>query len=378
MTAKYDVFKAKTKTGWNLLLRKPIAVIEAEEANEALARELSLFDMLCIGIGGTVGTGIFATAGTIISGTAGPAAVLSWMIAGAACCLSGFAYMELTTRVPSSGSSYAYAYYALGELPAFIAGFLLTLEYGVAGAGVARSWAAKVQQFAEAEHPGTSYAWLNEEHYNLMAGLVQALAVCILLAGLRFGKLFINTITITKICLVIFMIIAGGTTMNMENYSPLIPDVKIVNDEERYGWRGVMLGASQAFFGYVGFDEVCCLAAEAKNPRKTMPLAVIGTVAGTCILSALASYVLAGMQPFEQVVGFAEAFTSVNLPWASTLVRVGETLTSTFSFVDFKLFIVKYLCIYSSSACRRFDCILGSTSFTICYGSRWPFTSNLL
>ena len=315
-----------------IFTKKPMAVIRAEEANETLPRQLRLFDLLCIGIGGTVGTGIFATAGEIINGTAGPAAAISWMIAGFACCLSGFAYMELSSRVPSSGSCYAYAYYALGELPAVIGASLLTLEYGVSGAGVARSWAAKVQNWAEDLDKGSNYSWLNEDHVNLMGCLIQALSVVVLLAGLRFGKVFINTITVTKVSLVFLMIIAGFSAMETSNLTPFVParnETTIDGDtEERYGYQGVMLGASSAFFGYVGFDEVCCLAAEAQNPRKIMPLAVIGVVLGTCLLSTLSSLALAGLQDYRDITnGFSGAFGAANLEWAKQIVQAGEVLT---------------------------------------------------
>ncbi|KDO20911.1 hypothetical protein SPRG_22340 [Saprolegnia parasitica CBS 223.65] len=126
---------------------KPIAVIDAEERKEELPRELGLVDLILIGVGSTVGSGVFATTGDIISQTAGAAAFLSWLIAGFSCILNGFAYMEMSSLVPSSGSTYAYSYYGLGELPAVVAGWLLTLEYGICSAGVARSWADKVHEW---------------------------------------------------------------------------------------------------------------------------------------------------------------------------------------------------------------------------------------
>ncbi|KAG9401922.1 hypothetical protein AC1031_007627 [Aphanomyces cochlioides] len=174
----------------NIFRTKPIDVINAEEQKEELRRELGLWDLIAIGVGGTVGSGVFATTGDIISGAAGPAAFLSWMIAGVSCILSGFAYMEMSSLVPSSGSTYAYAYHVLGELSAAIAAWLLPLEYGMSGAGVARSWAAKVQEWAQ--EGGGHYAWLNDDSFNLLGCLVVVVSMLILLAGLRFGKFFIN------------------------------------------------------------------------------------------------------------------------------------------------------------------------------------------
>ncbi|OQS07350.1 Amino Acid-Polyamine-Organocation (APC) Family, partial [Thraustotheca clavata] len=314
----------------NLFRTKPIEVIEAEERKEELPRELGLRDLIMIGIGSTVGSGVFATTGDIISGAAGPAAFIGWLIAGFSCILSGFAYMEMSSLIPSSGSTYAYSYHILGELPAVVGAWLLTLEYGVAGAGVARSWGTKVQQWLQegSSHPST-YDWLNEPHYSLLASLIMVVSVAILLVGIKFGKFFINIVTGTKILVVIFIIIAGFTATNVDNLSPFIPP----RDEaaNKYGFQGMMLGASQAFFGYVGFDEVCCLAAEAKDPRRIMPRAVIGTILGTMCLSAFASLALSGMMKYnetpDQGFYFSAGFQNVGYMWASTIVHFGEVCT---------------------------------------------------
>ncbi|KAF4320098.1 hypothetical protein JM18_004338 [Phytophthora kernoviae] len=311
----------------NILRTKPLAVIHAEEAAEELPRQLSLFDLLCIGIGGTVGTGVFSTTGEIISGTAGPAAFVSWMIAGLVCCINALAYMELVTRVPSSGSTYAYSFYALGELPAVVAAWLLTLEYGVSGSGVARSWATKVQDWLEEEHPEHSYQWLNEDYTNLLGAVMMALCVGVLLMGVRFGKWFVNVITSIKVLVVLFIIIAGFAYMEPDNLSPFVPERQDVDGTMAFGTQGIITGASSAFFGYVGFDEVCCLAAEAKNPKKIMPLAVIGVVTGTMFLSSFASLVLSGMIPYQQAESFGAGFDYQNANWAAQIVRAGETCT---------------------------------------------------
>lgn len=314
----------------NVFRTKPLEVIQAEEKTEELPRSLSLFDLICIGIGSTVGSGIFATSGVIISKTAGPAAVISWMIGGFVCCINAFAYMELTTRVPSSGSTYAYAYHAMGELPAVIGAWLITLEYGVSGAGVARSWAEKMEKWLSEQISGTDFHFLNLKYANIFAASIQAICVLILLMGIRFGKRFVNTMTVIKVAVVLFIIIAGFAAMSVSNLSPFVPP-RHMNQADppvmAFGVQGIISGASQAFFGYIGFDEVCCLAAEAKNPKKTMPLAVIGVVLGTMFLSAFASFALAGMVPAEQADEFAHGFNAVGWPWAAQIVRFGECIT---------------------------------------------------
>ncbi|EQC27208.1 hypothetical protein SDRG_15010 [Saprolegnia diclina VS20] len=318
-----------------LFRTKPIEVIHAEERKEELPRELGLIDLILIGIGGTVGSGVFATTGDIISQTAGAAAFISWMIAGFSCILSCFAYMEMSSIIPSSGSTYAYSYHILGELPAVIAAWLLTLEYGMSGAGVARSWATKVQDWAKEDLPinSTKVDWLNDENYSFLACLVMILSVAILLGGIKFGKIFINTITTTKIAVVLFVIVAGFSFINTDNLSPFVPELipATEKDPAQFGVQGVMLGASQAFFGYVGFDEVCCMAAEAKNPRKTVPRAVIGVILGTMVLSSFASLALAGMMPYDANPSngfyFSAGFQYQGYNWAGTIVHIGEVCT---------------------------------------------------
>ncbi|RLN46088.1 hypothetical protein BBJ29_005210 [Phytophthora kernoviae] len=311
----------------NVMRTKPMSVINAEEVAEELPRHLSLFDLLCIGIGSTVGSGVFSTSGEIISTTAGPAAFVSWIIAGLVCCINALAYMELVTCIPSSGSTYAYAYHAMGELPAVVAAWLLTLEYGVSGSGVARSWATKVQDWLEEEHPEYSYQWLNEDYTNLLGAVMMALCVGVLLVGVRFGKWFVNTITTIKVFVVLFIIVVGFSFMNTDNLSPFVPERQDVDGSMAFGAQGIITGASSAFFGYTGFDEVCCLAAEAKNPKKIMPLAVIGVVTGTMFLSAFASLALSGMIPYQQAESFGSGFDYQNANWAAQIVRAGETCT---------------------------------------------------
>ncbi|EGZ24265.1 hypothetical protein PHYSODRAFT_483689 [Phytophthora sojae] len=301
------------RSGFSALWRtKPLAVIDAEERSQDIPRTLNLFDLCCIGVGGTIGSGIFSTAGSIISETAGPAAVLSWLVGGVICCLNALAYMELSTRVPSSGSTYAYAYHTIGELPAVVAAWLLTLEYA---------------EWLLIEHPDKSFHWLNLQSANLSGGLIQFLSMVVLLMGVRFGKAFVNIVTIVKMCVVAFIIIAGFAAMNPNNLSPFVPARVELDGDMSFGTQGIITGASQAFFGYVGFDEVCCLAGETKNPKKIMPIAVMSVVVGTMVLSTLCSLVLAGMVNYLDAGSFGDGFEGHGWKWAGTIVRAGEVVT---------------------------------------------------
>jgi basic amino acid/polyamine antiporter, APA family len=304
---------AISKVWRKAFLRKPIAICLAEENAEKLERTLSLTDLLAIGIGGTVGSGVFVLAGLIAHDYAGPGVVWSWLIAGAGCSFSAMSYAEMSCRIPSAGSSYAYVFHGLGELPAVIAAWCLCLEYGIrfapstsflflshcplpppppslfplhSGSAVARSWGEKIVTWTEMINI-TIWAPLNPglAGINIFAGLLQAACVGLLLLGVEMGKVTVNCFTILKMLLVLFMIFAGLCLFrkdNVENWTPK-------------GMSGVFRGATSAFFGYLGYDEVCCLAAEAKDPHRTLPIAVFGTIGTVTVLYALSSLALVGM-----------------------------------------------------------------------------------
>lgn len=298
-----------------------------------MERTLGLFDLIMIGIGGTVGSGVFATAGLIASAYAGPAAVLSWLIAGAGCILSGFSFMELSCLIPSTGSTYAYAYHSLGELPAMFAGFLLTLEYGVSSAGGARSWSDKFTNWMETELQVTGPAWMKpkDSTVDLYAGLLMTLCVVVVLCGMQAGKMLVNVVTMTKISVVLFIIVVGFMKFDVDNITPLVPESSTNGlGQVVFGLPGVFLGASASFFGYIGYDEVCCLAGEAKNPTRNIPRAVIGTIVGAALLSTLATFALVGMQKYTDIdtgESFGKAFEHAGWPWAATIVTTGEVFT---------------------------------------------------
>ncbi|KAF0737969.1 hypothetical protein Ae201684P_004740 [Aphanomyces euteiches] len=313
---------------------KSLGRLQDELHHDVHHRTLSDFDLLMIGIGGTVGSGVFATAGLIARFYAGPSAVLSWILAGLGCILSGAAFMELSGLIPAHGSTYAYSYHALGEYPAVVAGFLLTLEYGIACAGNARAWSSKFAVWLELIFNVQGPAWMKPENtsIDLYACFLMTACVLIVLCGLDIGKRLINAITLTKIAVVLFIIIAGLSKFHPEYMEPFIPPASVspATGQTVFGWPGIMLGASASFYGYIGYDEVCCLAGEAINPRKNIPRAVLGTVIGAAILSILATLSVVGMQRYQFIdvdESYGEAFKAVGYAWASPIVATGEVLT---------------------------------------------------
>eukprot|EP01041_Mallomonas_annulata_P007041 gene7041-14322_t len=288
------------------------------EGNECkLERNLSAIDLIAIGVGSTVGSGIFVLTGLIASTYAGPGVVWSWLIAGVGCVFSAMSYAEMSSRIPSSGSSYAYVYYSLGEFPAVITAWCLTLEYGMSGAAVARSWGDKMVSWLHSLGVEVWTPFNPGYNVNIFAGLLQLMSTGALLLDANTGKMTIYFFTVLKLALIGFITIAGLSlfmSKNVHNWAP-------------YGSGGVLRGATSAFFGYIGYDEVCCMAAETKNPQKMLPIAIFGTIGIVTVLYVLASLALVGMMPSDQISpdsGFSTAFAD---RLVNQLIATGELIT---------------------------------------------------
>ena len=230
-------------------LKKPMSVYRDEEVHGhgGLERKMSLFDLLMIGIGGTMGSGVFALAGLIANQYSGPAVVLSFMIAGGSCLFSAASYGELSCRIPSAGSSYAYVYNCMGEYFAVITAWCLTLEYGISAAAVARNWGDKlVIWFMRIEGVQLWPIFQATGYINVFAGLLQAICVIVLMMGMDISKMTINFFTVFKLVLIAFMILAGFSCFNSANLAPFEP----------FGVSGIMKGATSCIFGLLGYDEV--------------------------------------------------------------------------------------------------------------------------
>lgn len=304
-----------------------------DEPAEQLHRHLSLLDLLGIGVGGTVGSGIFVLTGQIASQYAGRATWCSFALSGMAAMCSGLCFAELSGRIPATGSTYAYAKLCWGRLAAVVAAACLTLEYAMSGAAVARTWGDKVILMASLdsnEYPSdkpSAYHWLQPMGLNVPAFLISASSTFILLAGIRESKLVTNVFASLKMSLVTFMILGGfwlwfrkdpSTNLQVVPWAPL-------------GAPGIFRGATSSFFGYLGYDEVCCVAAEARNPARNMPRAVLGTLGIVTTTYILASLVLANMvddpTQLSATSGFPSAFQLRRVEWAASIAAWGEILT---------------------------------------------------
>ena len=346
-----------------------------------LHRHLSLFDLVCVGVGATVGSGVFVLIGLIASTSAGPAVFISWSIAGLAACASGLCYAELGARFPSAGSSYVYAKETMGELASVIAAACLTLEYTGSASAVARSWGDKVVTYIRSRNsdsifipildPGLGInpcafvvslasviaaACLTLEYtgsasavarswgdkvvtyirsrnsdsifipildpglgINPCAFVVSLGSVILLLKGVKESKSVTNFFSTLNVSLVLFMAVMSIILAKKENLTPLVPP--------EFGTSGILRGATSSFFGYIGFDEICCVSGEAKDPSKNVPRAIILTLLIVTALYISASLGLVGMVPYEQISqtsGFPEGFRYAGSEWAAEMTAVSH------------------------------------------------------
>ncbi len=265
---------------------------------------------------------MFIVSGIVVSEYAGTASVFSWLLAGIGCMFSAASYTELSFHVPVEGGAYAYAYHTLGELPAVIMAWLLTLEYGLAGSAVARSWGTRFMNFLSGgTDQGFAVISPSREYLEyIFSAVLMSIAVAITALGMDVSKMVASVFTVAKVLLVMFMIIMAYSLWNGQNLKPFAP----------YGVRGVFTGASASFWSYLGFDEPCMFAGEVINPKRDIPIAMIGTVALTTCIYVLAGLSLSGLLPYSELDSdgaFASGFVDRGYMWAGNLVATGEIVT---------------------------------------------------
>lgn len=280
------------------------------------ARPLNLADLTLLGVGGTLGSGLFLLTGHAARMIAGPAVTLSFACAAVACLFSALSYAEMSSRNPNSGGAYAFAYAALGELPAFLVGMCLTLEYGVSAAAIARSWASYVGDAA-----GFLPAWTvaRGSLFSALAFLL-VLGLSLLLAmGMEEAKWVINSATVVYALVVLVILLFGFGHIEKNNWDSFFP----------FGTHGVIAGSSAVFFAYIGFDEVACVAEEAQDSARTVPLAILFSLFIVTTLYIGASLVLTGMVKYLYIdvdAPFSAAFRDVGLNFIAKLVGLGTAL----------------------------------------------------
>jgi len=358
-----DALGRPTRGIARLFIRKSVEQMHAEHATSELKRSLNSINLISLGIGCIIGTGIFVLTGRAAADFAGPAIMISFVITGLLCTFVALCYSELASMLPVSGSAYSYSYASMGEVVAWIMGLLLVLEYGLAAATVAVGWSSYVVSLLHdiglhiplelTAAPGVPIKEAGEVVAYGTANLPAIFAIfcvtCLLVVGIQESANVNNIIVVIKLSVVIAFIAVGVFFVDTANWFPLVPDeippppegtergfwqdiwramkdVVMAENTSRYGIGGVIAGAATIFFAYIGFEAVSTAGAEAKNPARDMPIGIIGSLLICTVLYILVSGVLVGIVPFRELDTPAPIATAVNamgIPWFAVLVKIG-------------------------------------------------------
>ncbi len=278
--------------------------------------------LLLMGLGVIIGAGIFILTGIASANYSGPALVISFAIAGTACLFTALCYAEFASMVPVAGSAYTYSYVTLGELLAWIIGWDLILEYLVIVAAIAVGWSGYIVNLLTTlglnlpayliNPPGVQGGFIN-----IPAIIIIGVLSLFLIKGTKESSRLNTVIVMIKLAVILIFISIGINYINPANYQPFLP----------YGWTGVFQGAAIIFFAYIGFDAITTAAEEVKNPKRTFPIAIIGSLVISTVLYIVVTFILNGMVPYylfnETAAPVAFALQSVGIEWANIVISVG-------------------------------------------------------
>jgi APA family basic amino acid/polyamine antiporter len=319
---------------------KPIDLLlkQAADNEHGLKRALSKLDLIMLGVGAIIGAGIFVLTGQAAAQHAGPAIVLSFVLAGIACVFAGLCYAEMASMIPIAGSAYTYSYATMGEFLAWIIGWDLILEYSLGAATVAVGWSGYVVSFLHdlgitlpAQFTSGPFVTVTlpdggqaQGIINLPAIFIVGLVTCLLVIGIRESANVNTIIVFVKVAVVLLFIFAGIGYVNRENWTPFIPPNE--GTFEAFGITGVLTGAGVVFFAYIGFDAVSTAAQEARNPQKDMPWGILGSLAICTLLYVAVSAVLTGIVPYRQLndaAPIAVAINATGMQWMAFIIKIG-------------------------------------------------------
>jgi APA family basic amino acid/polyamine antiporter len=336
-------------------LRKSVTQIQHETATSELKRSLGPWNLVFLGIGCIIGAGIFVRTGNAAALHAGPAVLISYVIAGIICAFAGLCYAELASTLPVSGSAYTYSYATIGEFAAWVMGALLLLEYGLAASVVAVGWSGymvsllkDIYIFIPDVLTGPAGHHMQKDGvdvlvngapvvymFNLPAFLVCAALAILLVIGVSESAKFNNAIVAIKVTVLVAFILVGGFILlknlptYIGNWQPFIPEPTGAKGE--FGWSGILRAASIVFFAYIGFEAVSTAGQEAKNPGKDMPFGIIGSLVVCTIIYILVSIVLTMIVNYKSLnvpdpVAVAVDAFGPQWAWFAKTIKVGAII----------------------------------------------------
>ena len=307
-----------------------------------LNRALGPWQLIALGIGIIIGAGIFVSTGKVAAEYAGPGVMIAYLIAGLGCAFAGLCYAEFSAMIPVAGSAYSYSFATFGKFAAWIIGWDLILEYLAAGSAVAVAWAgyfnglmADIGIHVPEHLSAPPLKWegglslvASGATINLPATILVLGLTALLVIGIRASANFNSAMVILKLAVVLLVIGFGLQYINMDNLTPFIPPAV---DSEHFGWGGIIRASGVVFFAYIGFDCVSAAAAEAKNPQRTVPLGILGSLGICTILYVLMCIVMTGVTHYS-TLGVAKPVTvavqamGANMDWLVKLTNFGATL----------------------------------------------------
>ncbi len=335
----------------NLWITKPIDKLlgEAGDSEKGLKRTLGPWALIALGIGAIIGAGLFVRTAAAVANCAGPSVTLGFIMAGIGCAFAGLCYAEFASMIPIAGSAYTYSYATMGEFMAWIIGWDLVLEYAIGAATVAIAWSQYLNKLLGYFDLQVPYAWCHSPMekmtdaagvathgiMNVPAAFILLVLTLILIRGTKESAFVNGLIVVTKVTIVVLVIVLGWSFMNPANHTPYIPEATIFTDAQgvahKYGgFWGIIGAAGIVFFAFIGFDAVSTAAQEAKNPKRDMPIGILGSLVICTVLYILFAHVLTGLATVEDFrhagreasVAFAISNYMHGYEWLSKFVTV--------------------------------------------------------
>jgi APA family basic amino acid/polyamine antiporter len=326
------------------------SIQDTEEPEHALKKTLSALDLTVFGVGVIIGTGIFVLTGTVAKNNAGPAVALAFVVAGVVCALAALCYAEFASTVPVAGSAYTFSYASLGELPAWIIGWDLVLEFALGTAVVAVGWSGYIRSFMDNAGWQFPEALAGREGadgfgFDILAAALVLVLTGILVLGMKLSARITSLVVAIKVTVVLIVIVAGAFFIKGSNYDPFVPDEQPVEAggglhspliQLMFGWApsnfgvmGIFTAASVVFFAFIGFDIVATAAEETKNPQRDMPRGILGSLFICTVLYVAVSIVVTGMQHYTKLsvdAPLADAFKSTGHPFFAGVISFGAAV----------------------------------------------------